>query len=96
VIIEDVITAGTAIREVMTLIDNYGAEPAGVVVGLNRQERGKGELSAIQEVEQEFSIPVINIAAVEHIIAYLDEQAADQAIADQIRAYRDEFGVIQP
>lgn len=91
-IIDDVITAGTAIREVMTLIDAYGAEPAGVVVGLNRQERGKGDLSAIQEVEQEFSIPVINIAAVEHIIAYLEEQAADQAVADQIKAYRTEFG----
>ncbi len=93
-IIDDVITAGTAIREVIDIISQYGAEPAGVVIGLNRQERGKGDLSAIQEVEKEFSIPVISITAVDNVIEYLEEeQSADQAIAEQIRQYRLEYGV---
>lgn len=92
-IIDDVITAGTAIREVIQLIRQHGAEPAGVVIGLNRQERGQGQLSAIQEVEQAFSIPVINIAAVDHIIAYLEEQATETDVAERIKAYRAEYGV---
>lgn len=93
-IIDDVITAGTAIREVIDIISQYGAEPAGVVIGLNRQERGKGDLSAIQEVEQEFSIPVISITAVDNVIEYLeDEQTADRGIAEQIRQYRLDYGV---
>ncbi|MDX1397810.1 MAG: orotate phosphoribosyltransferase, partial [Oceanospirillum sp.] len=57
-IIDDVITAGTAIREVMQIIDANGAQPGGVVIALDRQERGKGELSAIQEVERDFNMPV--------------------------------------
>jgi orotate phosphoribosyltransferase len=92
-IVDDVITAGTAVREVIELIRAQGAEPAGVIIGLNRQERGRGRLSALQEVEEEFSIPVISIAAVEHIIAYLEEQARDAAIVDQIRNYRAQYGV---
>lgn len=92
-IVDDVITAGTAVREVIELIRDYGAQPAGVIIGLNRQERGRGELSAIQEVEQEFAIPVISIAAVDHIIAYLEEEASDKAIVEQIRQYRVEYGV---
>lgn len=92
-IVDDVITAGTAVREVIELIRARGAEPAGVLIGLNRQERGRGRLSALQEVEEEFSIPVISIAAVEHIIAYLEEQASDAAIVEQIRNYRAQYGV---
>ncbi|MGQ9426893.1 orotate phosphoribosyltransferase [Gilvimarinus sp. F26214L] len=92
-IVDDVITAGTAVREVIDLIRSYGAEPAGVIIGLNRQERGRGQLSALQEVEQEFSIPVISIAALEHIIAYLEEQAGDEALLQQVRQYRAEYGV---
>ncbi|MEX1031929.1 MAG: orotate phosphoribosyltransferase [Cellvibrionaceae bacterium] len=92
-IVDDVITAGTAVREVIELIAARGAEPAGVIVGLNRQERGQGRLSALQEVEREFSIPVISIAAVDHIIAYLEEEAKDKALVAQIRDYRAEYGV---
>ncbi|MGH1470401.1 MAG: orotate phosphoribosyltransferase [Cellvibrionaceae bacterium] len=93
-IIDDVITAGTAIREVIDIISQYGAEPAGVVIGLNRQERGKGDLSAIHEVEKAFSIPVISITAVDDVIEYLEgDQETDQAIAEQIRQYRIEYGV---
>jgi len=60
-IIDDVITAGTAIRESMQLIETAGAKPAGVVIALDRQEKGSGELSAIQEVEQQYGIPVLSI-----------------------------------
>lgn len=91
-IIDDVITAGTAVREVMEIIRRHGAEPAGVVVGLNRQERGRDHLSAIQEVEREFSIPVISIAAVDHIIAYLEEQDGRQSLVRQVRDYREQYG----
>lgn len=62
-IIDDVITAGTAIREVMQIIDAQGARAAGVLIALNRQERGKGELSAIQEVERDFGMPVVSIVS---------------------------------
>lgn len=92
-IIDDVITAGTAIREVIELIKAEGARPAGVVIGLNRQERGRGDLSAIGEVEQEFGIPVISIAAVDHIIAYLKEESGHDALLEQIQAYRVQYGV---
>ncbi len=90
-IIDDVITAGTAIREVMTLIQQARATPAAVLVALDRQEKGKGELSAIQEVERDFGIPVISIVKLEQIITYLEEQ--DSEHLDAIRRYRAEFGI---
>lgn len=92
-IIDDVITAGTAIRETIALIKANGAEPAGVLIGLNRQERGQGHLSALQEIERDFSLPVISIAAVEHIIAYLNEVGQDRETMEEVRAYRDRYGV---
>ena len=94
-IIDDVISAGTATRETMSLLHAHGAEAAAVVVGLNRQERGQGSngLSAIQEIEQAYSIPVISIAAVDHIIAYLEEGEQDPAITERVRAYRAQYGV---
>lgn len=94
-IIDDVISAGTATRETMSLLQAHNAVAAGVVVGLNRQERGQGEsqLSAIEEIEQAFSIPVISIAAVDHIIAYLEESSQDADLAERIRAYRARYGV---
>ncbi|GAB1265605.1 orotate phosphoribosyltransferase [Aurantivibrio infirmus] len=92
-IVDDVITAGTAIREVIALIKANGAEPAGVLIGLNRQERGQGLLSALQEIERDFSLPVISIAAVDHIIAYLNEVDQDLETMEEIRAYRNRYGV---
>lgn len=92
-IIDDVITAGTAVREVVSIIDAAGAKPAAVVIGLNRQEKGKGELSAIQEVEQEYGIPVISIVRLDDIISYLEEKAEQPGMIEAIRAYRAEFGV---
>lgn len=96
-IIDDVITAGTAIREVMDIIGKTQAKPAGVVVALDRQEKGKGELSAIQEVEKDFGIPVLSIINLGQLIAYLEEKSAQQPewkihLAN-IRTYRDQYGI---
>ncbi|HEX4870179.1 MAG TPA: orotate phosphoribosyltransferase, partial [Moraxellaceae bacterium] len=92
-IVDDVITAGTAIREVMTLIEQAQARPAAVVVALDRQERGKGELSAIQEVERDFGIPVVSIVKLEHLIAYLEEQPGMADHLEAVRRYREEYGI---
>ncbi|MBB3169877.1 orotate phosphoribosyltransferase [Simiduia aestuariiviva] len=91
-IIDDVITAGTAIREVMQLINAADAKPAAVVIGLNRQEKGKGALSAIAEVEQEFGIPVISIISLNDIISYLESDATQASMVEKIRAYRASYG----
>lgn len=90
-IIDDVITAGTAIREVMTIIEQARAKAAGVIVALDRQEKGKGELSAIQEVERDFGIPVISIVKLEQIITYLEETGSEHL--DAIRTYRAQYGI---
>ena len=92
-IIDDVITAGTAIREVMTIIEQAGATPASVVIALNRQEKGKGELSAIQEVERDFNMPVTSIVSLNDLIAYLEEKGGMDSELAAIRAYREEYGV---
>ena len=92
-IVDDVITAGTAVREVMSIIKTAGAAPAAVLIGLNRQEKGQGELSAIQEVEQSFDIPVVSIINLNHIINYLEGQAGQQDMVDKIKAYRTTYGV---
>lgn len=92
-IIDDVITAGTAIRESMQIIQQAGAEATGVLIALNRQERGQGELSAIQEIEATYKIPVISIINLEHLIAYITQQPKYQVHLDAIRQYRAEYGV---
>ncbi|MFP8968128.1 orotate phosphoribosyltransferase [Pokkaliibacter sp. CJK22405] len=92
-IIDDVITAGTAIREVMTLIEQNGATPAGVVIALNRQEKGKAELSAIQEVERDYNMPVANIINVKDIMAYLAEQGDKADALTAMETYRKNYGV---
>lgn len=92
-IIDDVITAGTAIREVMAMVDLAEAQAAGVVIGVDRKERGNSDQSAIQEVEAEFSIPVASIIDIDDILAYLDSKPDKQALVQQIEAYRQEYGV---
>jgi orotate phosphoribosyltransferase len=92
-IIDDVITAGTAIREVMTIIQGARAIPAGVVVALDRQEKGKAELSAIQEVERDYGIPVLSIVKLEQIIAYLEEKGTEHEHLDAVRKYRAQYGI---
>ena len=91
-IIDDVITAGTAIRESVEIIHAAGAELAGVIVALDRQERGKGELSAIQEVEREFGVPVISIASVADLMQLLQERGDDATLA-AMQAYQAQYGI---
>jgi len=92
-IVDDVITAGTAVRESVELIRAAGAEPAGVLIGLNRQERGRGQLSAIQEVERDYGIPVVSIIGVDQLVDYLDNSDRDPQVAQAIRDYRHSYGV---
>ena len=92
-IIDDVITAGTAIRESMDIIQAQGAQPAGVVIALDRQERGQGERSAIQEVEGEYGIPVAAIVRLDHIVGYLQNQDESAQALQRIRQYRQAYGV---
>ncbi len=93
-IVDDVITAGTAVREVIAMIRDAGAEPAAVVIGLNRQERGEGDLSAVQELEQTHGLPVLSIIDVEDIIAWLESGAeGSPGELDAMRAYRARYGV---
>jgi orotate phosphoribosyltransferase len=92
-IIDDVITAGTAIREAMQIIEAAGARPAGVIIALDRQEKGRGELSAIQEVEQQYGIPVLSIIRLEHLVQYLEQQPDMQANLAAVQAYRAKYGI---
>lgn len=92
-VIDDVITAGTAVREVISMIGSAGATLAGVAIGLNRQERGEGELSAIQELEQEYGIPVLSIVDMNHLIEYLRDAGDADAALDAMQEYRDRYGV---
>jgi len=91
-IIDDVITAGTAIREAVDIIESTGAILAGVVIALDRQERGRGEQSAIQEVEATFGIPVISIVKLGHLLQYLQEKPGHNEDMQKILAYRERYG----
>jgi orotate phosphoribosyltransferase len=92
-IIDDVITAGTAIRESVDIIQAAGAAPAGVVIALDRQERGRDARSAIQEVEETHGIRVISIVELEHLVRYLLERADRAEDVRKILAYRTQYGV---
>ena len=93
-IIDDVITAGTAIREVMQIIASQdGAKAAGVLIALNRQERGNGELSAIQEVERDFGIPVISIVSLNQVLQFLAEDETLKQYLPAVEAYRAQYGI---
>lgn len=90
-IIDDVITAGTAIRQSMNLIESYGAKATAVTIALDRQERGQGETSAIQELEQQ-GMTVIPIIKLEDILGYLEQQGDEENLT-AVRAYRDQYGI---
>jgi orotate phosphoribosyltransferase len=93
-IIDDVITAGTAIREVMQIISAQGgATAAGVLIALNRQERGSGALSAIQEVERDFGIPVISIVSLNQVLEYLADDPQLKQHLPAVEAYRAQYGI---
>ncbi len=92
-IIDDVISAGTSVRESIELIRNEGALPCGVVIALDRMERGLGDLSAVQEVRETYGIPVIAIATLTDLLGYLQDEPEMQENLNAVRAYRDLFGV---
>ncbi|WP_455384985.1 orotate phosphoribosyltransferase [Acidihalobacter prosperus] len=92
-VVDDVITAGTAIRESVEIIHGAGAELAGVVISLNREERGTGARSAIQEVEDTLGVPVASIARLGDLIELLAADPARAETLESVRAYRDEYGV---
>ena len=91
-IVDDVITAGTAIRESLALIRAHGAEPAGVLIALDREERGQGALSATQELEAEFGIPAIAIARLSDLLAYAADKPELAAHHARLQAYRARYG----
>jgi orotate phosphoribosyltransferase len=91
-IVDDVITAGTAIRESVDIIQAAGAQPAGVLIALDRQERGTGHLSAVQQVEQDYGLKVASIARLDDLIRFLETDAARAASLAKLKEYRAEFG----
>lgn len=94
-LVDDVITAGTAIRESMEIIQANGADLAGVLVAIDRQEKGKGELSAIQEVERDFACAVISIVSLSDLITFLEEKGDAAEHLDAVKAYRAQYGILK-
>ncbi len=92
-IIDDVISAGTSVRESILAIHAAGAEVAGVAIALDRQERGLGELSAVQEVQRDYGVPCVAIAALEDLIGYLDANCTADIDLPAIHRYREQYGV---
>jgi orotate phosphoribosyltransferase len=96
-LVDDVITAGTAIRESMEIIKAHGAELSGVLIALDRQEKGQGELSAIQEVERDFGTQVIAIVTLADVVTYLEEKVETQpelvTSLASINKYRENYGI---
>ena len=96
-IIDDVITAGTSVRESIDIIQAQGARPAGVLIALDRQERGQNESSAVQEVREHFGIPVVSIATLADLVAFLEESPTGASIPPAtlaaVRNYRSRYGV---
>jgi len=92
-IIDDVISAGTSVRESIDLIRVAGAEPCGVVIALDRMERGQGELSAVQEVQRNYGIPVVSIATLDDLLDYLQGESDMKQNLAAVQSYRDRYGV---
>lgn len=92
-VIDDVMTAGTAIREAAAIVAGQGAELAGVAISLDRQERGQGELSAVQEVKASFGVPVLSIVGLQNVIQHIQDQVAEPALVAAIQTYRERYGV---
>ncbi|MDH3613565.1 MAG: orotate phosphoribosyltransferase [Gammaproteobacteria bacterium] len=93
-IADDVITAGTAVREAYQIISSAGAEVAGLAISLDRQERGQGTLSAVQELKQSLGIPIISIIRLNDLIDALEESSEHEEYLDAVIAYRRQYGVI--
>lgn len=95
-IVDDVITAGTAIRETMQILEAHHATPAGVIIALDRQERGQGELSAVQEVERAHGITVTGIVTLSDLVAYLAERPESAQYLEKMQDYRTQYGIERP
>ena len=92
-IVDDVISAGTSVRESVELIRAAGATPAGVLIALDRQERGQGALSAVQEVQRDYGIPVIAVASLKDLMGYLADHAEFAEYRAAVGRYREQYGV---
>ena len=92
-IVDDVISAGTSVRESVELIRAAGATPAGVLIALDRQERGQGELSAVQEVTRDYGIPVLAVAGLRDLMAYLEHHPEFATHQAAVARYREQYGV---
>ena len=92
-ILDDVITAGTSVRESVVIINAAGATPAGVLIALDRQEKGEHDISAIQEISQRFAMPVVSIIALEHIIEFIEEDESYAMNIAAIRDYQKQYGI---
>lgn len=92
-IVDDVISAGTSVRESIELIGAAGAQPCGVVIALDRMERGQGELSAAQEVQRNYGIPVVSIATLDDLLGYLHNETGMMQNVAAVQSYRDRYGV---
>ena len=93
-IVDDVISAGTSVRESVDIIRAAGARPAGVLIALDRMERGTGDLSAVQEVRNQFGIPVVSIASLDDLLGYLRARGHMAQQLHSVERYRKEYGVI--
>jgi orotate phosphoribosyltransferase len=92
-IVDDVISAGTSVRESVDLIRGHGARPCGVAIALDRMERGTGTLSAVQEVSQSYDMPVISIADLDSLTGYLQHHPEMAQHQEAVAAYRNQYGV---
>jgi len=92
-IIDDVISAGTSVRESIEIIRAAGATPCGVVIALDRMERGQGTLSAVQEVQQNHQLPVVSIASLDDLLGYLQQHTELAKNLNAVTSYRDRYGV---
>ncbi len=92
-VIDDVMTAGTAIREAVDIVAAQGADFAGVAISLDRQERGQGELSAVQQTEQDFAVKVSSIVGLNDVIQHVSASMTDEDLLAKIEAYRERYGV---
>ncbi|MGC3835054.1 orotate phosphoribosyltransferase [Moritella viscosa] len=92
-LVDDVITAGTAIRESMDIIQAHNAELSGVLIALDRQEKGKGELSAIQEIERDYACKVLSIVTLGDLVTFLADKPEMQQHLENVKTYRENYGI---
>jgi len=96
-IIDDVITAGLSVRESINIIKAHGAEPCGLVIALDRMEKGEtSDLSAVQEVSRQYNIPVISVATIHDLINYLADTPAFEGVQSAVEQYRQQYGAVYP